>query len=344
MYKGFEKMRGQLALWLAAVLALSILLASGVAPVGAAKPDAWDYGPADPPGTLFDIVKVLGVEDILLDEPNGVIASVGGVDCTYENIKDTPLDRALEGAMQDALFAIEDDWAICNNARGPELRGFMPGMKLGRNGRFLKAIQYVKISLPEDGMVWGSADLKFFINKEKYDPAFVRVLFAAGDWEKGLSFATRFYPNEPDADGVVEIKNSYDIRPYNIQTHMKWAIFYFGPGSDVEEYDYTYEEGYTPEPPTPTPKPTKSPSPEPSETADIETTLPSSDTPSPMTVPGDVNGDGKVNIEDILLIRDVIFGLKELNAQEAINVNVAADGKADINTILYIRDIIFGIK
>jgi len=58
--------------------------------------------------------------------------------------------------------------------------------------------------------------------------------------------------------------------------------------------------------------------------------------------PGDANCDGLVNIDDILLVRDVIFGLKSLTAQGRINLSITEDKQANIDTILMIRDIIFG--
>jgi len=49
-----------------------------------------------------------------------------------------------------------------------------------------------------------------------------------------------------------------------------------------------------------------------------------------------------VNIEDILFIRDVVFGQKELSPQGRINMQLEIDDSVTIDTILYIRDIIFG--
>jgi len=61
-------------------------------------------------------------------------------------------------------------------------------------------------------------------------------------------------------------------------------------------------------------------------------------------MPGDVTGDGKVNIEDILMVRDFIFGVKEPDAnQMAAMGQLMASGAPDIGVILGIRDIIFGV-
>ena len=59
--------------------------------------------------------------------------------------------------------------------------------------------------------------------------------------------------------------------------------------------------------------------------------------------PGDVNGDTKVDVEDILLCRDAIFG-KELSPEAFGAADVDGDGKIDIGDLLWIRDIIFGKK
>jgi len=62
---------------------------------------------------------------------------------------------------------------------------------------------------------------------------------------------------------------------------------------------------------------------------------------APKGVPGDANGDTNVNIDDILLVRDVIFGLKTLTEQGLANCNYTSNAQVNINTILFIRDIIF---
>ena len=67
------------------------------------------------------------------------------------------------------------------------------------------------------------------------------------------------------------------------------------------------------------------------------------DTPSDI-LPGDANCDGQVNIEDILLVRDVIFGMRELTPQGRRNLGLGPDDAVTIDSILYIRDIIFGVK
>jgi len=59
--------------------------------------------------------------------------------------------------------------------------------------------------------------------------------------------------------------------------------------------------------------------------------------------PGDVNGDTKVDVEDILLCRNAIFG-EELSPEAFGAADVNGDGKVDIDDLLWIRDIIFGKK
>jgi len=59
---------------------------------------------------------------------------------------------------------------------------------------------------------------------------------------------------------------------------------------------------------------------------------------------GDADCDGQVNINDILFVRDVIFGLKELTKQGFANLQLENGGKVTIEQILFIRDVIFGIE
>ena len=55
----------------------------------------------------------------------------------------------------------------------------------------------------------------------------------------------------------------------------------------------------------------------------------------------DVNDD--FNIDDILLLRDVIFGIKEMSPQDRINLCLDPNSPITIKSILYIRDLIFDI-
>ncbi|MCL2433178.1 MAG: L,D-transpeptidase family protein [Clostridia bacterium] len=56
---------------------------------------------------------------------------------------------------------------------------------------------------------------------------------------------------------------------------------------------------------------------------------------------GDVNGDGKVDVEDVTTTRDVCFGLGKYNAETIARADVNKDGLVDINDILAIMNIIF---
>ena len=56
---------------------------------------------------------------------------------------------------------------------------------------------------------------------------------------------------------------------------------------------------------------------------------------------GDADCNLKVNINDILLIRDVIFGVKELSDQGFANVRLKVGDNVAIDQILLIRDVIF---
>ena len=59
--------------------------------------------------------------------------------------------------------------------------------------------------------------------------------------------------------------------------------------------------------------------------------------------PGDVNGDTKVDVEDILLCRDAIFG-KELSPEAFGAADVNGEGVISVGSILGIRDIVFGVR
>jgi len=57
--------------------------------------------------------------------------------------------------------------------------------------------------------------------------------------------------------------------------------------------------------------------------------------------PGDVNGDGMVNLQDIFMARDAIFGA-ELLPEPFTAADINGDGVIDVSDILGICDIIFG--
>jgi len=57
---------------------------------------------------------------------------------------------------------------------------------------------------------------------------------------------------------------------------------------------------------------------------------------------GDIDGDGKINVDDILIIREIIFGLLKPNPEAMWASDVNEDGVVDIYDILAMRDIIFG--
>ena len=59
-------------------------------------------------------------------------------------------------------------------------------------------------------------------------------------------------------------------------------------------------------------------------------------------IKGDVNFNGEIDLGDILLVRDFIFGEETTSAEfEAADIN--SDGRIDVGDILDIRDVIFGI-
>ena len=81
----------------------------------------------------------------------------------------------------------------------------------------------------------------------------------------------------------------------------------------------------------------------------VEPSVPPSVVPSvePSVAPinwGDADCDGKdASITDILFVKDVIFGEKELSELGRTNLNMKADDRVSIFSILFIRDVIFGI-
>lgn len=91
----------------------------------------------------------------------------------------------------------------------------------------------------------------------------------------------------------------------------------------------------------PTEEPTEEPTPEitPTPSATVPTATP---TPNPFPL-GDLNCSGKVDIDDILLARDIIFGKTPTAPQlEQLKRLNPPNGTANIDQILRIRDIIFG--
>ena len=60
------------------------------------------------------------------------------------------------------------------------------------------------------------------------------------------------------------------------------------------------------------------------------------------TIPGDVNCDGVIDIKDILTARDHIFGTIQLDAASLQAADIDGNKKLTVDDILGIRDIIFG--
>ena len=59
---------------------------------------------------------------------------------------------------------------------------------------------------------------------------------------------------------------------------------------------------------------------------------------------GDVNGDGEVNILDILCVRDAIFGGAGLSPKARQNLYMEETDNPNVDHILLIRDAIFGAE
>ena len=62
-----------------------------------------------------------------------------------------------------------------------------------------------------------------------------------------------------------------------------------------------------------------------------------------VTVRGDVNGDGKLNIMDVLLAQRSILGLGKLRAEEIARADLNGNGKVDILDILLMQKKILGL-
>ncbi|MCL2434296.1 MAG: hypothetical protein FWD16_07270, partial [Clostridia bacterium] len=138
---------------------------------------------------------------------------------------------------------------------------------------------------------------------------------------------------------------------------LRWAAEYYPGGENF---------GKTTQTPTPTATPTPTPSvptesataPGPSATNNIAaspttavtlatteasaTQMPPTPTLPPI-MPGDADCNGAVNIDDILLVRDVIFGVKPLTGQGRRNLFLNEGERVSIDQILLIRDVIFGV-
>jgi predicted lipoprotein with Yx(FWY)xxD motif len=58
------------------------------------------------------------------------------------------------------------------------------------------------------------------------------------------------------------------------------------------------------------------------------------------TIPGDVNGDGKVNVSDVSALINMIMGLTVMD-QSAADVN--GDGKVNVSDVSALINIILGV-
>ena len=72
------------------------------------------------------------------------------------------------------------------------------------------------------------------------------------------------------------------------------------------------------------------------------TTTTETPTPPPAGELGDANCDDKINIDDILFVRDEIFGANKITVLGRLNLKMSATDTCKIDHILAIRDVIFG--
>ncbi len=61
-------------------------------------------------------------------------------------------------------------------------------------------------------------------------------------------------------------------------------------------------------------------------------------------VPGDVNGDGSINMKDVLMLRKVLAGVETLSERFEGNADVNGDGGVDMKDVLMLRKILAGVK
>ena len=64
--------------------------------------------------------------------------------------------------------------------------------------------------------------------------------------------------------------------------------------------------------------------------------------PTPDIIPGDVNSDGKVNIDDVTDLIDYLLGIAGDNLPEAADVD--KDGKVNIDDVTTLIDMLLGNK
>ena len=58
---------------------------------------------------------------------------------------------------------------------------------------------------------------------------------------------------------------------------------------------------------------------------------------------GDINGDGKINIEDIILCElAILYGINILNSDEILRADINKDAKINISDLIKIRNHILG--
>ncbi|MCL2434158.1 MAG: hypothetical protein FWD16_06555, partial [Clostridia bacterium] len=128
--------------------------------------------------------------------------------------------------------------------------------------------------------------------------------------------------------GPLEVETDIDLLPTESPT-------------DVPTPTGTNTTG-TPDTPTPTGTNTTGTPDTPTPTGNTDT--PDSPTPTEdkPTKLGDANCDGFVNIDDILFVRDEIFGANKITAIGRLNLLMGPDDRCSIDHILAIRDVIFG--
>ena len=63
---------------------------------------------------------------------------------------------------------------------------------------------------------------------------------------------------------------------------------------------------------------------------------------NPLGLRGDINGDGEVNIIDVLMIYRYLYDVLDLTPEQLLRADMDEDGDVDLDDAHILRDIVFG--
>lgn len=63
-----------------------------------------------------------------------------------------------------------------------------------------------------------------------------------------------------------------------------------------------------------------------------------------MTEQGDMDGDGEINVNDIMSIVELILGAKEMSELDVTHGDMDGDGELTVSDVMRLVDIILGIQ